>query len=100
VLMFIYPLTITLILLCLFGRFFDYDQRVFVSVTAFTFVPALLDFINALPASVYSAIGGDALVSIGRHLPFFSIGMGWVVPACAGLVIGLILHTRSGRQKA
>jgi len=100
VLMFIYPLTITLILLCLFGRFFDYDQRVFVSVTVFTFVPALLDFINALPAGVYSAIGGDALVSIGKHLPFFSIGMGWVVPACTGLVIGLILHARSGRQKA
>ena len=30
VLMFLYPLTITLMLLSLFGHFFDYDKRVFV----------------------------------------------------------------------
>ena len=98
VLMFIYPLTITLILLCLFGRFFGYDQRVFVSVTAFTFAAALLDFVNALPAGIYSAIGGDTLVSIGRFLPFFSIGMGWVIPACIGLAVGLALHTKGKTQ--
>ena len=46
VLMFLYPLTITLILLCLFGHLFDYDKRVFTCVTAFTFVPAAFDFLN------------------------------------------------------
>ena len=26
------------------------------------------------------------------YLPFFSYGMGWVLPACLGLVIGLAVH--------
>ena len=91
-LMFLYPLTITLILLCLFGHLFDYDQRVFVSVTVCTIIPALFDFINTLPAGANKALGGAVVQRITQWLPFGSIGMSWVVPACVGLVIGLILH--------
>ena len=91
-LMFLYPLTITLILLCLFGHLFDYDRRVFVSVTVFTFVPAAFDFINALPAGAKALLGGDAIMSIAQHLPLFSIGMGWVIPSIIGLALGLILR--------
>lgn len=91
-LMFLYPLTITLILLCLFGHLFGYDQRVFVSVTVCTIIPALFDFINTLPAGANKALGGAVVQSITQWLPLGSIGMGWVVPACIGLVIGLILH--------
>ena len=40
VLMFLYPLTITLMLLSLFGHFFEYDKRVNVSVTVFTLAAA------------------------------------------------------------
>ena len=94
-LMFLYPLTITLILLCLFGRFFAYDKRVFISVTVCTIFPAALDLLNALPASAKDALGADALLAACSHLPLFSIGMSWVVPACFGLFLGLILHARS-----
>ena len=34
-----------------------------------------------------------------KFLPFFSLGMGWVVPACIGLAIGLVLHV-SGKKAA
>lgn len=91
-LMFLYPLTITLILLCLFGRFFNYDRRVFISVTAFTFVPAVADFINALPEGPWAMIGGEKIIAAVDWLPLFSIGMSWVVPAIVGLAIGLALH--------
>ena len=91
-LMFLYPLTITLILLCLFGHLFDYDKRVFRCVTLFTFVPALLDFLNALPEGARSVLFGDSIQNIAMHLPLFSIGMSWVVPAIVGLAIGLALH--------
>lgn len=100
VLMFLYPLTITLILLCLFGHLFDYDQRVFASVTAFTFVPALVDFIAALPDAVLARFGASAIVSAFDWLPLFSIGMGWVVPALAGLALGLILHRFAKKKNA
>ena len=91
-LMFLYPLTITLILLCLFGHLFDYDQRVFVSVTVCTFIPAVFDFINTLPAGANKVLFGDVVGRMTQWLPLGSIGMGWVVPACIGLVIGLVLH--------
>ncbi len=91
-LMFLYPLTITLILLCLFGHLFDYDQRVFVSVTVCTFIPAVFDFINTLPAAANQLLFGDAVRAITQWLPLGSIGMSWVVPACVGLAVGLVLH--------
>ena len=100
VLMFLYPLTITLILLCLFGRRFGYDRRVFVSVTVFTALAAALDFLNALPAGAREALRVDAVNAAARTvLPFFDLGMGWVVPACVGLVLGLLLRL-SGRRSA
>ena len=99
-LMFLYPLTITLILLCLFGHLFNYDRRVFVCVTAFTFVPALIDFINALPAGMFAAIHGEAIVSAFSWLPLFSIGMGWVIPAFVGLALGLALWMADKRRMA
>ncbi len=98
VLMFTYPLTITLILLCLFGNWFDYDKRVFVSVTVFTVLAALLDFVNALPAGAKEFLHADAILSVGKHLPFFSLGMGWVVPAVVGLVIGLVWRLVSKKK--
>ena len=96
VLMFLYPLTITLVLLCLTGRWFQYDRRVFLPVTALTAVAAFLDFLKALPAGVQSLLHAEVLLDAAdAYLPFFSIGMGWVLPACIGLVIGLLLHMGS-----
>lgn len=92
VLMFLYPLTITLILLCLFGRWFHYDRCVFISVTVFTGLAAALDFLNALPATTRDFLRVDGLLSAANALPFVSIGMGWIIPACVGLVLGLYLH--------
>ena len=100
VLMFLYPLTITMVLLCLAGRWFQYDRRVFVSVIACTALAAFLDFLNALPAGVRDLLHVEALLGpAGEILPFFSIGMGWVVPAAVGLVIGLALRA-AGKKSA
>ena len=96
VLMFLYPLTITLVLLGLCGGWFGYDRRVFVAVTVPTALAALVDFVKALPAGAREFLHADALLAPASEiLPFFEIGMGWVVPACFGLVIGLILHAVS-----
>ncbi len=98
VLMFLYPLTITMILLCLFGRWFDYDRRIFVSVTVCTVFPAVLDFLHALPAGAKEFLHVQPLLNMAKCLPFFEIGMGWVVPAVIGAVIGLVLRTK-GRSE-
>ena len=91
VLMFLYPLAITLILLVLFGRFFGDDRRVYVSVTALTLVSAFFDLLKALPEGARALLHVDPLLeAVGNVLPFFGLGMGWICPALAGLVIGLI----------
>ena len=93
VLMFLYPLAITLIFLSLCDRFFGEDRRVYASVTVFTLIPAALDFLKTLPEPVRAGLGLDAFIaSSGRALPLFDLGLGWICPALLRLVVGLALH--------
>ncbi len=94
VLMFLYPLAITLILLALCGKLFDHHRAVYVSVTAFTAVAALFDLFKTLPAALQVGPVEGAVAFAGRFLPFFSLNLGWVVPALLGLALGLVLRHR------
>ena len=99
VLMFLYPLAVTLILLTLFGRFFGEDQGVYRWVTGLTMVAAAMDFLNALPKSAVQLLHLEGLAAWGRHfLPFAGLGFGWLCPALLGLVIGC--GVRALRKKA
>ena len=91
VLMFLYPLAITLILLTVFGKFYGNDRKVYVSVTVCTFAAAVLDLLNALPTAAKEAIRVMPLLSWAEtNLPLFDLGLGWILPAAIGLVIGLV----------
>lgn len=93
VLMFLYPLAITLILLALTGKLFAHDRAVYVSVTAFTCFSALFDFLKTLPASVQSGLHLNGVIRFGeRVLPWFNLNLGWVVPAAVGLALGLLIR--------
>ena len=94
VLMFLYPLSITLILLALCGRLFGHDRAVYVSVTVFTGIAAMFDLFKTLPAALQVAPVESAVAFANRYLPLFSLNLGWVVPALAGLALGLILRKR------
>ena len=101
VLMFLYPLAITLIALSLFGKFFAYDRAVFVWTTALTLVGALYDFDAALPAPLLAACRLDGVLAVLREtLPLAKLGLFWVLPTLLGLVIGLILHFVRGKANA
>ena len=92
-LFFIYPLAMTLILLSLLGSFFDYDSKVYVSVTVLTFVTALLDGLKVCPKEFLDLLHIEPLLTAAsKILPFSDIGFGWILPACIGFVFGLILH--------
>ena len=92
---------ITLILLGLFGRFFRHDRAVYVSVTAFTFLAALLDFVKALPRSASAAMHLEGVIEAATsYLPLFREGLGWLCPALVGLIVGLILHFCRRRRTA
>ena len=93
-LMFLYPLTITLILLALFGKFFDHDKAVYISVTAFTCTASLIDLLKTLPAALQDALHLDGILALAPKIfPLFSLNLGWILPAVIGFVIGLSIHT-------
>ncbi len=101
VLMFLYPLTITLMLLSLFGHFFAYDKRVYVSVTAFTLAAAVLDLLAALPEGARTFLHLDGFVAFCKEsLPLFSNGLFWLIPAAVGAVLGFILRAAGKKQTA
>lgn len=93
VLMFLYPLSITLILLALAGSLFKHDQAVYVSVTVFTGIAAVFDLFKTLPEGIRITLHLDTVVEFARMvLPWFDLNLGWVLPAVIGFVIGMIIH--------
>ncbi len=93
VLMFLYPLAITLILLALCGKLFEHDRAVYVSVTAFTCFSALFDLLKTLPESVQSSLHLERLIGFAaKILPWFHLNLGWVVPAVTGFVLGMLIR--------
>ena len=98
VLMFLYPLAITLIILALIGRLFRHDRAVYVCVTAFTGAAAIFDLLNALPKYLWQALHLEGVMGFARRiLPFFRLNLGWVVPALIGFAIGMIIHFRRAK---
>ncbi|BAK20665.1 branched-chain amino acid transport system II carrier protein [Melissococcus plutonius] len=91
VLMFLYPLTITLMLLALFGSLFNNRKEVYQITTLFTFFAAFLDMLNNSPAIIReSRLVVPILEMAEKYLPLFSIGMGWTTPAAFGFILGIL----------
>lgn len=94
VLMFLYPLAIVLILLALAGPLFQYKQAVFAGAIILTLFVSVIDGYNALIDSV-PAFEVNFLTAVAnvyeQYLPLYSIGLGWVVPALIGTVLGYIV---------
>ena len=92
VLMFLYPLAITLSLLGIFGRLFGNDAWVYRMTTAFTLVGAVYDLLGALPDKFHTEGFDGFLVAVGKFLPLSGLGLGWLCPAGIGFAAGLIVH--------
>lgn len=91
-LMFLYPLSMVLILLSCFSPLFKKDGVVYFWVILFTVVPALGDMVVAFPGVVSQSSFGLAVAAVRNTLPMASMGLSWLVPALVGLVIGLLVH--------
>lgn len=90
VLMFIYPLAITLILLTIFSPIFKNDARVYQITTYFTLIPALLEGLKSAPAFISGTKSVAIVITFfDKLLPLSNIGMEWVVPSTLGFIIGL-----------
>ena len=93
VLMFLYPLSIVLILLTLGGRLFGNHPTVLRWTIGCTAVAALADLLRTLPEGTRAVLHLEGVVSLAETwLPLCKAGFGWLVPALIGLVIGLVLR--------
>ena len=88
VLYFLYPLAIVLILLGLFGRFFGHSKRVYQWTMVFTWAAALLELGRVIELQ-------GVITLAERFLPLYAYGLGWVIPAAVGFLLGLLLDRRS-----
>ncbi len=86
VLIAIYPLTIVMIFLTFLHPLFKGSSRVYLGSLLLTFIVSLFDGLNAANMSIPAI--NDALTQI---LPLYSLGMGWLVPAIIGGLLGYIV---------
>ena len=92
-LMFLYPLAMSLIVLSITSPWFKRDSKVYFMTVLFTIVPAFFDMVVSFPAVISQSAFGKAVAAFQQnYLPLASVGLDWLVPALVGLVLGLSWH--------
>ncbi|KRN59561.1 branched-chain amino acid transport system II carrier protein [Limosilactobacillus secaliphilus] len=101
VLMFLYPLAITLIILGITSPLFNNDPLVYRITTGLTLIPAFFDMLNAAPAPLKQLSLIQSLISFAQHyFPFFNNGFGWLSFGICGMLIGFSCHLFQQRSTA
>lgn len=89
----IYPIAIVLIFLGLLDDIFKKNPYIYMTVIGFVGPFSVLDTINkVLLKGTWSGIF--------EYLPFYSEGLGWLIPGLLGLIIGYLLGWISGPTTA
>ncbi|RRK11227.1 branched-chain amino acid transport system II carrier protein [Lactiplantibacillus garii] len=92
-LMFLYPLAITLIILSIASPLFRHDPVVYRWTTALTLIPACFDALGSAPAVITRLGWVQGLLAFDdKYFPLAKIGLDWALPALIGLMIGLSWH--------
>ncbi|MDR2465596.1 MAG: branched-chain amino acid transport system II carrier protein [Streptococcaceae bacterium] len=99
VLMFIYPLAITLILLSLLENLIGYHREIYVWVTSFTMIISIIDALKSSGETIQNLPFLRSLLDLGDIIPFASLGFGWILPSIIGFVIGFI-HSKLKSSQA
>lgn len=99
-LMFLYPLSMVLILLSVFSPLFHRDPVVYATTVALTAVPALLDMVVSFPTVVSASAFGKWCAGVRALLPLSSYGLSWLLPALLGAALGLGYHAYHAQQLA
>ena len=94
VLMFLYPLAIVLIILTFASPLFKHSRLVYVSATVVTLMVSIVDGLKTLCTSLnmeYFEWMKPIISFYESHLPFYSQGLGWLIPALIVMVMTGIL---------
>ena len=85
VLIIIYPVTVTLIVLSFFKGKIGKKRNTYILSMLFTFVVALVNSLDS------AGIQLGILTQFISKLPFYALGLGWILPMIAGSLIGYIV---------
>ncbi|WP_085992257.1 branched-chain amino acid transport system II carrier protein [Oceanobacillus senegalensis] len=85
ILVFIYPIAIVLMMLSLLTPFIGKGKTMYRASIALTFVYALYDVLANLGVNV------DGFAQVIGFVPFFDLGLGWIVPAVVGATSGYVI---------
>ncbi|MEQ6354009.1 branched-chain amino acid transport system II carrier protein [Lysinibacillus sp. M3] len=102
VLMFLYPIAIVLIVLALCSSLFKNKQPVYAVAMIFTIFISVIDGYKALVDSIPSAkltIFDAIEKTYSNLLPFYDIGLGWILPALIGAFIGCLFPVRNHKKE-
>ncbi|KXH80616.1 branched-chain amino acid transport system II carrier protein [Sporosarcina sp. HYO08] len=88
-LIFIYPISIVLVVLSLFQHFFGERKKMYVYAITVVTLFAFYDVLNTFN------IGIDLLNSILSYLPLYEHGLGWTLPSLLAAAIGYVMHRKS-----
>lgn len=95
VLTILYPMAIALIFLTFSRRLFQSKRSVFIVSMLLTFIVSLVDGLKKTPLHIERLHDwfSDAL-------PLYDLGLGWLIPAIAGALLGFLLSSRSVEANA
>ncbi|WP_100402095.1 branched-chain amino acid transport system II carrier protein [Bacillus sp. FJAT-42315] len=93
VLIMIYPLAIVILLLSFVDRLFKGYSAVYIGALLPTGFISLLDALHVAGVDVSATV--DAL----EFIPFLSAGLGWLIPAVLGAIIGFLFASLLGWKK-
>lgn len=91
-LVFVYPIIIVLIMLALLHNFFKGEKAVYVYTVGVIVLFVILDTVYGLGTSMGINLG--LIQRILNVLPFYSLGLGWLIPAVFTFILTLILSSR------
>ncbi len=94
VLYFLYPLAIALILVGILGSLFGHSRILYQWTILLTLVAALLELARVLKGPFMPIVDWAS-----SWLPLYSYGLGWVVPAILGIIIGLLLSRLEPKEQ-
>lgn len=91
VLMLLYPLTVALIALAFLHRLFQGKRIVYVCTILATSLLALFDGWKAFVGTEEGSATAHLNNVLAQSLPLYAAGLGWVLPATIGFLVGLVL---------
>ncbi|MEH6944687.1 branched-chain amino acid transport system II carrier protein [Bacillus sp. JJ722] len=89
----IYPIAVVLILLVFIDDLISSSKIVYVLGITFTTIYSIIDTLN-------NTLLANKLTGLLQIMPLYEFGVGWIIPAITGIIIGLIVQKVTNKTKA